>query len=71
MPACKIVESKILGQDKVREIENVPLSNSKINRCIDDMSHDAEDVLWDKLKNKSFSVQVDESTNFTNMRNIM
>jgi hypothetical protein len=30
----------------------VPFSNSTINRCIDDMSHDAEEVLCDKLKNK-------------------
>jgi hypothetical protein len=41
---------KMLGQDAVREIENVPLSNSTTNRCIDDMSHDAEDVLCDKTK---------------------
>jgi hypothetical protein len=37
-----------------------------INRCIDDMSHDAEDVLCDKIKNKSSSIQVDESKVFTN-----
>jgi hypothetical protein len=37
-----------------------------ISRCIDDMSHDAEEVLCDKLKNNSFSIQVDESTDFTN-----
>jgi hypothetical protein len=41
MPACKIIVSKILGQEAVREIENVPLSNSTINRCIDDTSYDA------------------------------
>jgi hypothetical protein len=32
MPACKM-----LGQDALREIENVSLSNSMINRRIDDM----------------------------------
>jgi hypothetical protein len=30
------------------------------------MSHDAEKILCDKLKNKSFSVQVDGSTDITN-----
>jgi hypothetical protein len=30
------------------------------------MAHDAEEVLCDKLKNNSFSIQVDESTDFTN-----
>jgi hypothetical protein len=29
------------------------------------MSHDAEEVLCDKMKNDSFSIQVDESTDFT------
>jgi hypothetical protein len=49
-----------------REIENVPLSNNTINRHTDDMSHDAEEVLRDKLKNNHFSIQVEESTDFTN-----
>jgi hypothetical protein len=30
------------------------------------MSHDAEEVLRDKPKNNSFSIQADESTDFTN-----
>jgi hypothetical protein len=30
------------------------------------MSYDAEDVLCDKLKNNIFSIQMDESTDFTN-----
>jgi hypothetical protein len=30
------------------------------------MSHDAEEVFCDKLKHNSFSIQVDESTDFTN-----
>jgi hypothetical protein len=38
-----------------------------INRCIDDMSHGAEEVLSDKLKNNSFSIQIDESKDFTNI----
>jgi hypothetical protein len=36
------------------------------DRHSDDMSHDAEEVLHDKLKNNSFSIEVDESTDFTN-----
>jgi hypothetical protein len=44
MPECKIIVDKMLGQDAVREIKNVPLSNITINRCIYDMTHDAEEV---------------------------
>jgi hypothetical protein len=37
MLACKIIVGKMLGQDAVRENGNVPLLNSTINKCIDDM----------------------------------
>lgn len=57
---------QMLGQDAVREINNVPLSNSTRNIYIDDMSHEAEEILCNELKNNNLSVQVDESTNFTN-----
>jgi hypothetical protein len=56
----------MLGQQVVQEIENGPLSNSMIKKLIYNMSHDVEDVLHDKLKNNSFSIQVEESTDFTN-----
>jgi hypothetical protein len=56
----------MLGYDAVREPENAPLPNSTINGCIGDMSHDAEEVLHDKLQNNSFSIQVEEPTDFTN-----
>jgi hypothetical protein len=41
MPACKIIVGKMLGKDAVRD------------RRIDDMLHDTEEVLCDKLKNNS------------------
>jgi hypothetical protein len=37
-----------------------------IHRRTDHISHDAEEVLNDKLKNKSFSIQINESTYFIN-----
>jgi hypothetical protein len=45
MPALKMIVGKMLVQDAVREIENVPLTKSMINRHIDDMSHDGQEVL--------------------------
>jgi hypothetical protein len=65
MPACKFLVCKMLGQNAVRDIGNVPHSNSTINRCIDDMSHDAEESLRHKRKNNSSSIHINESTYFT------
>jgi hypothetical protein len=65
VPACKIIVAKMLEHAAVRETENVPLSDSKINSHID-ISHDAEEILRDKRKNKCFYMQVVESTDFTN-----
>lgn len=56
----------MMGQNTIQETENVPLSDSTISQCNDDMSHDTEEVLCNKLKNISFSIQVDESTDLTN-----
>jgi hypothetical protein len=42
----------MLEQDAVWEIDNVPLSDSTINRHTDDMSHDAGENLCDELKSK-------------------
>jgi hypothetical protein len=50
IPTCKIIVGKMLGQDAVQESEHVPLSNSTINRCTDDMLHDAEEVLFAEPK---------------------
>ncbi len=56
MPACKIIVSKIFGQDAVQKIENVSVSGNVICQRINHMSHDAEKVLCEKLENNKFSI---------------
>jgi hypothetical protein len=57
----RTVGENLIMLAQVGEIENVPLSNSILNRRIDDISHNAEEVLRDKLKNNTFSIQADKS----------
>lgn len=40
-------------------------------RRIDDKAHDSEEVLCNKLKNSSFSIQVNESTDLTNKCHVL
>jgi hypothetical protein len=64
MPWCKFAVGKMLEQDAVGEIENISLSISAINRRIDDMSHNAEELARDERRHNSFSIQADESHRF-------
>lgn len=66
MPACKIIVGKVLGEDAVREIENISLSNTVVSQRIRDMSRDAEEVLCEKLKSSHFSINVHTSTDSAN-----
>jgi hypothetical protein len=45
----------------------VPVSDNAISRRVDDMSQDTEDVLSEIQRNTHFALQVDESTDVTNV----
>lgn len=60
MTAGKIIVSKMWGWDSVQEIEIVPLSTNVMYWHIDDMPHDAKELLYKKRGNNSFSIQLDE-----------
>lgn len=45
-----MIVTKMLGPDAVQETEKVPVSESTISWHINDMSHDVEEVLYDKVK---------------------
>lgn len=61
MPACKIIVRKLVRQDAGWKFEK-----DCDHQRIDDMSQDVVKVLYNKLENKGFTIQVDESTDFTN-----
>jgi hypothetical protein len=63
MPACTITVRTMIGKVAESEIEEVPVSDNTINRRVDDVPHDVEDVL---SKNTNFPLQFDESTDITN-----
>jgi hypothetical protein len=50
MPPCKIVVRTVIGKEGESGIDKVPVSDNTISRCVDDMSHDDEDVLSEILK---------------------
>ena len=60
-PALAIFAKTVLGRND-NPASGVPLSNSSVQRRIDEMATDVEAQLTDKLRDRKFSVQLDEST---------
>ncbi|GFV94795.1 SCAN domain-containing protein 3 [Trichonephila clavipes] len=45
-----------------KELQSIPLSNDTVSRRIDDTAEDVEQQLFGKLRDKLFSIQLDEAT---------
>lgn len=62
IPALSEVISTVLHRSPLDIIKKIPLSNTTVQRRIDEMSEDVESSLVDFLKTTEFSLQLDEST---------
>ncbi|GFV32805.1 zinc finger MYM-type protein 6 [Trichonephila clavipes] len=52
----------MFGDDFAKELQSIPLSNDTVSRRIDDIAEDVEQQLFGKLRDKLFSIQLDEAT---------
>ncbi|GFU68243.1 SCAN domain-containing protein 3 [Trichonephila clavipes] len=59
--AIEIVET-MFGDNFAKELQSIPLSNDIVSRRIDDIAEDVEQQLFGKLRDKLFSIQLDEAT---------
>ena len=62
IPAVREVLSTVLHKSPHATLSSIPLSNSSVQRRIDDMTNDVESKLCEILKTTQFALQLDEST---------
>jgi hypothetical protein len=61
-PAVSQVLSTVLHKSPHDIIKTIPLSNNSVQRCIDEMAENIEDILCSTLRTTEFALQLDEST---------
>ncbi|GFY23203.1 protein FAM200A [Trichonephila clavipes] len=62
LPAAIEIVEIMFGDNFAKELQSIPLSNDTVSRRIDDIAEDVEQQLFGKLRDKLFSIQLDEAT---------
>lgn len=62
LPSAIDMVSTLIGESVANQLKNIPLSNNTISQRIQDISDNINDQLIDKLRNKTFAIQLDEAT---------
>jgi serine/threonine protein phosphatase PrpC len=64
--------SSVLGQKVAKQLESIPLSNDTVSLRTSDMASKIKEQLIEKVKaSKYYSVQLDESTDVSNMAHLL
>ncbi|GFW25812.1 zinc finger BED domain-containing protein 5 [Trichonephila clavipes] len=62
LPAAIEIVETMFGDNFAKELQSISLSNDTVSRQIDDIAEDVEQQLFGKLRDKLFSIQLDEAT---------
>ncbi|GFV14558.1 protein FAM200A [Trichonephila clavipes] len=62
LPAAIEIVETVFGDNFAKELQSIPLSNDTVSRRIDDIAEDVEQQIFGKLRDKLFSIQLDEAT---------
>ncbi|GFW08151.1 zinc finger MYM-type protein 6 [Trichonephila clavipes] len=62
LPAAIEIVETMFGENFAKELQSIPLSNDTVSHRIDDIAEDVEQQLFGKLRDKLFSIQLDEAT---------
>ena len=72
LPAAKDMVSSVIGEKEAKQLDGIPLSNDTVRRRISSLANDLKEQLINNLKStKYFAIQLDESTDCTNMAQLL
>jgi hypothetical protein len=72
LPAAKDMASSVLGHKVAKQLEQFPLSNDTVSRRISDMASNVKEQLAENTEgSKYYSIQLDESTDVSNIVHIL
>ena len=72
LPSATDMVRIMLGDKAAKQLEMIPLSNDTVSRRISDLSLNVKEQLVDKIRaSKYFSIQLDETTDITNMAHLL
>jgi zinc finger BED domain-containing protein 5/7/8/9 len=62
LPAAMEIVETMFGDNFTKQLQSIPLSNDTVGRRIGDIAEDIQQQLLAKLRDKLFSIQLDEAT---------
>ncbi|GFV36005.1 SCAN domain-containing protein 3 [Trichonephila clavipes] len=62
LPAAIEIVETMFGDNFSKELQSIPLSNDTFSRRIEDIAEDVQQQLFGKLRDKFFSIQLDEAS---------
>lgn len=62
LPAAIEIVETMFGDNFAKQLHSIPLSNDTVARRIDDIADDVQHQLFEKFRDKLFSIQLDEAT---------
>lgn len=72
LPSAKDIVLTMLGEKEAKQIDALSLSNNTVARRISDMAADVKEKLLNKIRTSNyFAIQIDETTDITNMAQLI
>jgi len=71
MPCATEIVKELFGEEKAKQLANIPMSNDTVKRRISSMSEDIQVQCATRLQGNDFAIQLDESIDVSKMSHLL